>query len=379
MDVTFRLCAIMLPNQTLHQRRPNNGLRSERGIELWIYINNDWCTNHTAVESYCSPNPEYLLLNLRQFYLPWEISVVIVAVYIPPQANAKQALAQLHSSISKQQDAHPDSAFIAAGDFNHVNLRSVIQKFLWEHAAPYQGLKHSGSSVHKHQRLIQSFPQPSPGTIWSSFTVSNTRIQALIHKTKPAIKTVKIWPEEATLHLHDCSVPSGTCLHIRLPPAQRWTWRNTATVLFYITMWKNKEVQNLWKACSNAFKSGDATADSHQVKPEERHQNRPNTSTDNMEKNTTISTLLAAPNTMKTLCLDDQSILRNSEFCILENRTGAIVWKYKYFPYSFLLPPYTDPDLKWLKRKVFTPKCTCVRCETKVGVNSMYLDRCDLC
>lgn len=47
---------------------------------------------------------------------------LIMAVYIPPQANAKLALAQRHSAITKQQDAHLNGAFIIAGDFKQVNL-----------------------------------------------------------------------------------------------------------------------------------------------------------------------------------------------------------------------------------------------------------------
>ncbi len=41
------------------------------------------------------------------FYLPREFNcVVIVAVYIPPSANAKHALNELHNAISEQQTTH---------------------------------------------------------------------------------------------------------------------------------------------------------------------------------------------------------------------------------------------------------------------------------
>lgn len=82
-----------------------------------MYINNGRCTNHTGIECYCSPELEYSLQKCSLYYLPWEFSVVIImVVYIPLQANAKQALALLHSAFSKQQDAYPDGAFIVAGD-----------------------------------------------------------------------------------------------------------------------------------------------------------------------------------------------------------------------------------------------------------------------
>ncbi|KAI2647723.1 hypothetical protein H4Q32_031236 [Labeo rohita] len=66
----------------------------------------------------------------RPFYLPREFTaIVIVAVYIPPCANAKDALRELYSAISEQQTNNPDGFFIIAGDFNHANLKSVLPKF----------------------------------------------------------------------------------------------------------------------------------------------------------------------------------------------------------------------------------------------------------
>ena len=71
-----------------------------------------------------------MLLKCRPFYLPREFTAVyICAVYIPPDANAKLALAQVHDSINDSLVAHPDSVFIAAGDFNHADLKTVLHKF----------------------------------------------------------------------------------------------------------------------------------------------------------------------------------------------------------------------------------------------------------
>ncbi len=64
------------------------------------------------------------------FYLPREFTAVYIwAVYIPLDTNAKLALAQLHDSINNCLGAHPDSVFIAAGDFNHADLKTVLHKF----------------------------------------------------------------------------------------------------------------------------------------------------------------------------------------------------------------------------------------------------------
>ncbi len=69
-----------------------------------------------------------MVVKCRPLYLPWEITaIVIVAVYIPPCANAKDALRELYSAISEQQTNNPDGFFIIAGDFNHANLKTLQQ------------------------------------------------------------------------------------------------------------------------------------------------------------------------------------------------------------------------------------------------------------
>ena len=62
-------------------------------------INDSWChhNNIQELKSFCSPDLEFLTIKCRQFYLAREFSSVIVtAVYIPPQADTKTALKELH-------------------------------------------------------------------------------------------------------------------------------------------------------------------------------------------------------------------------------------------------------------------------------------------
>lgn len=80
-----------------------------------------------------------------------------MARYIPPQANANQALVLLHSFISKQQDAYFDGALVVARDFNQVNLKiryleldTYLEKKLSACPVSYQGFNHPGSVVHKY-------------------------------------------------------------------------------------------------------------------------------------------------------------------------------------------------------------------------------------
>ena len=96
-----------------------------------MYINNNWCSQSQATHSYCSPHIEALTVICRPLYLPREITVVIImAVYIPPDANVSIALNYLHGAMSEQQQAHPDGVHIVAGDFNRACLKAVLPKFI---------------------------------------------------------------------------------------------------------------------------------------------------------------------------------------------------------------------------------------------------------
>ncbi|KAK3570054.1 hypothetical protein QTP86_009591 [Hemibagrus guttatus] len=86
---------------------------------LCVYINAEWCKNSVLVYSYCSSLVEFVTVRCRPFCLPREFTTVfIVGVYIPPSANAKEALCELYGAISELQNAHPDILFIIAGDLN---------------------------------------------------------------------------------------------------------------------------------------------------------------------------------------------------------------------------------------------------------------------
>lgn len=58
----------------------------------------------------------------------------LTAVYTPPHANAKLALAKLalaklHDPTYNLQKSHPDAVFILAGDFIHTKLKIVLPEF----------------------------------------------------------------------------------------------------------------------------------------------------------------------------------------------------------------------------------------------------------
>ncbi len=49
--------------------------------------------------------------------------VIVMAIYIPPQANVKMALEQLYDVISGQQNKHPDGVLLSLGILTKHLLR----------------------------------------------------------------------------------------------------------------------------------------------------------------------------------------------------------------------------------------------------------------
>ncbi len=103
-----------------------------KGGGVCFMINKKWCDprNISILSRSCSPHLEHLSIICRPFYLPREFSSIVVpAVYIPPQADTSLALSKLHDELSGYINKHPDAASIIAGDFNKANLKKVMPNF----------------------------------------------------------------------------------------------------------------------------------------------------------------------------------------------------------------------------------------------------------
>ncbi len=125
--------AIELTGFSVHRSDRTKELTGKsRGGGVCFYINNSWCDerNIHSIKSFCSPDLEFHTLLCRPFWLPREFTaIIIMAVYIPPQANTDQALKELYRNISEQETAHPDAAFVVTGDFNKANFRTIAPKY----------------------------------------------------------------------------------------------------------------------------------------------------------------------------------------------------------------------------------------------------------
>ncbi len=113
-----------------------------KGGGVCFMTNKEWCDprNISSLSHSYSPHLEHLSIICRPFYLPREFSSIIVtAVYIPPQADTGLDLSKLHDVLSGFINKHPDTAFIIAGDFNKANLRQVMPNFHQHVSCPTRG------------------------------------------------------------------------------------------------------------------------------------------------------------------------------------------------------------------------------------------------
>ncbi len=110
---------------------------------MCFMINKKWCDprNISILSCSYSPHLEHRSIICRPFYLPREFSsIVVTAVYIPPQADTSLALSNLNDVLSGYINKHPDAAFIIYGDFNKANLKKIMPKFHQNISCPTRGL-----------------------------------------------------------------------------------------------------------------------------------------------------------------------------------------------------------------------------------------------
>nr|XP_057925471.1 uncharacterized protein LOC131127531 isoform X2 [Doryrhamphus excisus]XP_057925472.1 uncharacterized protein LOC131127531 isoform X2 [Doryrhamphus excisus]XP_057925473.1 uncharacterized protein LOC131127531 isoform X2 [Doryrhamphus excisus] len=264
--------SVQLAGRSLHRWDRTEDSGKSRGGGVFIYVHEDWCNNSKIIETHCSPDIEYMSVRCRQYFLPRELTVVIVtAVYIPPDANASTALSLLLNVINEHQRAHPDGVYIIAGDFNKANLKTVLPKFHQHVKCPTRGantLDHVCSNI-KHG--YRATPLPHLGQSDHLSLLLTPAYTPLRRRSRPTKKIITTLPENALSELQDCLQHTDWDLfqHQDLETY-------TVTVLDYIKFcmgtvsvdkvirifpnqkpWMTSQVRSLPKARDSAFRSGD--------------------------------------------------------------------------------------------------------------------------
>ncbi|KAI4893114.1 hypothetical protein NFI96_020621 [Prochilodus magdalenae] len=164
-----------------------------------------WYTNCVVVNALCSEATEQLTVKCRPHYLPREFTAVfVIAVYIAPDANANNALKELHDNISSLQNKHPEALYVVAGDFNHVNLTNTLPRFYQHIDIPTRG-NNTLDRVYTNVRdAYRAVPHPHLGL---SDHISIMLVPAYhppLQRSRPTQKTITVWPSDADAVLQDC-------------------------------------------------------------------------------------------------------------------------------------------------------------------------------
>ncbi len=240
------------------------------------------CNNAAVISKHCSSLVEFMFVKCRPFYLPREFTaIVIAAVYIPPCANAKDALRELYSAISEQQTNNPDGFFIIAGDFNHANLKTVLPKFYQHVNFATRGNNTLDFVYTTGKNAYKAEPRPHLGYSDHISVMLIPAYRPLLKLAKPVQKLITIWPDDATSTLQDCfqctdwnmfkeaaTYNNHTDLHEYTETVTAYIKKciDDVTVTKTITTranqkpWMTAEVRGLLKTRDEAFRSGDKAA-----------------------------------------------------------------------------------------------------------------------
>lgn len=181
---------------TLHcaDRSPILSHKSKGG-GICIMVNERWCTNSTELAHVCSPHLEYLTVKCRPSFLPQEfVSVIIICVYIPPEASAVTTIAELANYVSSVENIHLDAAVIVLGDFNQTNLSSELPGYHQQVACPSRGtntLDHCYATI---KEAYRAFPRAPLGRYDHAMMLLIPQYRQTVKSSKPPTNSSGVGP-----------------------------------------------------------------------------------------------------------------------------------------------------------------------------------------
>ena len=193
-----------LDNFTLFRLdRDCSAVGKQNGGGLCLYINKSWCKNCRPTTTVCKKDIELIALSLRPFYLPREFPIVLViAVYIPPDADYNEASKTIEEIAFDYLKTQPDAALIILGDFNQCpKLNSTFYQHVTVNTRRDKTIDLCYTNIKESYRSIQK------SKIGSSD--HNTILLLPIYVTKlrqqkPVIRNIPIWSNENIEKLQAC-------------------------------------------------------------------------------------------------------------------------------------------------------------------------------
>ncbi|KAK0137856.1 hypothetical protein N1851_025938 [Merluccius polli] len=197
---------VTLPGFTLHRADRSFKLsRKAKGGGVCIMINERWCTNSTELTHVCSPHLEYLTVKCRPSFLPREFaSIILICIYIPPEANANTTIAELANYVSSVENSHPDTAIIVLGDFNQTNLSSELPGYHQQVTCPSRGINTLDHCYTTIQEAYRSFPRAPLGRSDHAMLLLIPQYRQKVKSSKSPTKLVWFWSPEAIEQLEGC-------------------------------------------------------------------------------------------------------------------------------------------------------------------------------
>ena len=206
LDDTVADSAVELPGYSHFRVDRSKQLTGKgKGGGVCVYVKDSWCSDAQNIGSLCCPDVEFVMIQLRPFWLPREFSAVIfIGVYIHPRASIETALNELHKVISEKETAQPECVCVVAGDFNKANLKKGLPKF-HQHIT----FNTRGDGILDH--CYTTFPGAYKPLLRPPFGKSDHSAIQLLPAYKQRLKRepickkeIRIWSEQSDQTLQDC-------------------------------------------------------------------------------------------------------------------------------------------------------------------------------
>lgn len=186
--------------------RDSSKSRKKKGGGISLYVSERWCNpGHVNVkEQICSPDIELLAVGMRPYYLPREFtSAILIAVYIPPSADAAVACEVISSTVAKLQTQHPDAFMVITGDFNHALLDKTLHNFQQYVDCPTRENKMLDLLYANAKDAYSATALPPPWQVGPHLGKDDSQVP-LVSRQPVRTRTVRRWTQEAAEALQDC-------------------------------------------------------------------------------------------------------------------------------------------------------------------------------
>ena len=180
-------------------------VNKKKGGGVCVYVNNKWCheNNASIKKTFCSSDIEFLAVNCRPYYVPREFShVVVIVVYIPPDANDNNAKDILSKYISELDAEAPDAARIITGDFNHCIPTSKDFPGYYQHVkCKTRGNKTIDLCFTNVRDAYISSTLPKLGKSDHNLVKLAPKYRPIVQREPPTTRVVKQWTPDAIENL----------------------------------------------------------------------------------------------------------------------------------------------------------------------------------